>query len=114
MTPGPRKTAEVLKQAKVLRNEEKLTWQAIATRMGVEVKWLIWHKRKICGVAPGPIGVVQKKDLATTLDKIKTMREQGVSWKAIGKTLGVDWQKLYRLNHYHTRETGKNERQRSL
>jgi len=99
---GPRKTAELLAMAKKLRDEEKLIWRAIAKRIGVEPKWLMQHKGKLEDVAAGPIGVVQKKDLVTTLDKIKTMREQGVSWKTIGKTLGVDWLKLYRLNRYHT------------
>lgn len=104
MKHGPRKTAELLARAKTLRDDEKLTWLAIAKRIGVQLKWLMWHKRKIEGVEPGPIGAVQKKDLATTLDKMRAMREQGDSWKTIGKTLGVDWMKLYRINRYHTNE----------
>jgi hypothetical protein len=111
---GPRKTAELLASAKKLRDEEKLIWREIAKRLGVELPWLMKHKRKIEGVESGPIGVVQKKDLAATLDKVKTLLDQGARWKAIGKTLGLDWLKLYRLNRHHTNGTGKNERQRSL
>lgn len=107
MIHGPRKTAELLASAKQLRDEEKLIWRDIAMRIGVDLRWLMQHKSKIEGVAPGLIGAVQKKDLATILDKARTLRKQGARWKAIGKTLGVEWQKLYQLNRYHTNETGK-------
>lgn len=107
MKYGPRQTAELLAQAKVIRDEEQLLWRAIADRLGVELDWLMWHKGKIEGAKEGRILAIKKNDMDQTLEKIKAMRERKAPWKTIGETLGVDWLKLYRSYRYHTEGTAR-------
>lgn len=102
MKYGPRKTASLLAQAKVIRTEEQLSWREIAERIGVEAYWLQLHKRKLEDVKTGRIVAIPKDDLDQTLAKIKAMREQKATWKTIGKTLGGDWLKLYRSYRHYT------------
>lgn len=97
-----RKTAELLTKAKVMRAEEQLSWPEIAGRLGVELGWLNWQKGKIEDFPKGRIVAIPKDGMDETLAKIKAMRDQKMTWKTIGKTLGGDWMKLYRSYRHHT------------
>jgi hypothetical protein len=97
-----RKTAELLAKAKVMRTEEQLSWPEIAGRLGVELGWLNWQKGKIEDFPKGRIVEIPKDDMDETLAKIKAMRDQKMTWKTIGKTLGRDWIKLYSAYRYNT------------
>lgn len=107
MKYGPRKTASLLAQAKVMRTEEKLIWRVIAKRLGVEPHWLKRHRYKLEGMPEGRILTIPKTDLDQALAKIKAMREQKVTWETIGETFGLGWLKIYRAYRYHTKGSVK-------
>jgi orotate phosphoribosyltransferase-like protein len=106
MIYGPRKTADLLSRATLLR-AEGFIWRDIAKRLGVSYDWLAHHRQKLEAM---PIPAVATMDL---LDRVQTLRDRRVRWKAIAKELGYDkWQTLYyalrrrkmRLNPYVHKE----------
>lgn len=100
MRYGRRKTIELTNEMLRLRDEEKLTWTAIAERLDVTLTWLQYRREKI----PGIDGRLTLAGSPENIARARELRATGMRWKKIADQLGVErWQTIARAVYVDNR-----------